>query len=63
LRKTIAKENVQKNFESSSLGKSYAAQARRESLTDFERFKVLNLRRKLSKLVRARQDKKVAKKK
>jgi large subunit ribosomal protein L14e len=62
LRKAIAKENVQKNFEASSLGRSYASQARREQLNDFERFKVLVLRRKLSKLLRARPEK-VAKKK
>lgn len=60
LRKTIAKEGVQKNFESSTLGKSFASQARRQQLTDFERFKALVLRRKLSKLLRARTDKKPA---
>jgi len=63
LNKLITKENVQKSFDSSALGKSYANQARREQLTDFERFKVLSLRRRLSKLLRARQNKKVATKK
>ena len=58
LAKIIAKENVQKKFDDSSIGQSYAKQARRQQLNDFERFKVLALRRRLSKLVRARQDKK-----
>jgi hypothetical protein len=44
------------------LGKSYASQTRRQQLNDFERFKVLTLRRRLSKLLRARPNK-VAKKK
>jgi hypothetical protein len=61
LRKIIAKENVQKTFDSSVLGKSFANQARRENLNDFERFKVLALRRKLSKLLRVRQNKKAKK--
>jgi len=63
LSKLIAKENVQKTFNESPLGRAYANQARREQLTDFERFKVLALRRRLSKLLRARQNKKVAVKK
>lgn len=58
LRATLTKQNVQKTFDESPLGASYARQARRQQLTDFERFKVLNLRRRLSKLLRARQDKK-----
>ena len=58
LSKIIAKENVQKKFDESAIGQSYRNQARRQQLTDFERFKVLALRRRLSKLVRARQDKK-----
>ena len=62
LRAIIAKENVQKNYEATSSGRSYARQARRQQLTDFERFKALVLRRKLSKLLRARPEK-VAKKK
>jgi len=53
------KEKIAQNYADSSIGKSYAAQARRESLNDFERHKVVVLRRKLSKLTRA----KVAKKK
>jgi len=52
------KEKVAQNYADSSIGKSYARQARRESLTDFERYKVLNLRRKLSKLTRAKVSKK-----
>ena len=58
LSKQIAKENVQKKFNESPIGQSYARQSRRQNLSDFERFKVLALRRRLSKLVRARQDKK-----
>ena len=58
VRKVISKENVVKKFAESSLGKSYASQAKRESLTDFERFKVLVLRRRLSKLLRSRKNKK-----
>lgn len=58
LSKAIAKENVQKKYNESSLGKSFAKQTKRQNLSDFERYKVLNLRRKLSKLLRARQVKK-----
>lgn len=58
LRKALSKENVQKSYDESALGKSYTNQSRKEQLTDFERFKVLNLRRRLSILLRAKQDKK-----
>jgi large subunit ribosomal protein L14e len=58
LRTAIAKENVAKKFAESSLGKSFAKQQRRQNLTDFERYKVLVLRRKLAKLTRARPSKK-----
>ena len=58
LRAIISKEGVAKKFAESSLGKSFAKQQRRESLTDFERYKVLVLRRKLAKLTRARPSKK-----
>eukprot|EP00178_Gracilaria_changii_P013458 TRINITY_DN38054_c0_g1_i1.p1 TRINITY_DN38054_c0_g1~~TRINITY_DN38054_c0_g1_i1.p1 ORF type:complete len:129 (+),score=24.45 TRINITY_DN38054_c0_g1_i1:25-411(+) len=54
----VKKEKVAEKFAASSLGKAYARQARRQSLTDFERFKVLTLRRKLSKLTRAKVAKK-----
>ena len=57
LRKVITKENVAKKFADSSLGKSFAKQQRRQSLTDFERYNVLVLRRKLSKLTRAKPKK------
>lgn len=57
LRTIISKENVAKKFEASSIGKSFARQQRRQSLTDFERHKVLVLRRKLSKLTRAKPKK------
>lgn len=63
LNKVITKENVQKTFDESPLGKGYARQTRRQQLTDFERYKALVLKRKLGKLLRARQDKKAAKKK
>ena len=52
------KENVAKKYADSAIGKAYARQARRESLNDFERHKVLVLRRKLSKLTRAKASKK-----
>jgi len=57
LRTIISKENVAKKFEQSPIGKSFARQQRRLSLTDFERHKVLVLRRKLSKLTRAKPKK------
>ena len=57
LRKAIAKENVQENFNKSKIGQVYARQARRAQLNDFERFKVLALRRNLAKLLRARPKK------
>ena len=50
LNKVIAKENVQKTFNESSLGRAFAKQTRRQQLNDFERYKVTVLRRKLSKL-------------
>ena len=55
VRKIISKEQVAQNFAKTSLGKHYASQVRRENLTDFERFKVLVLRRKLSKLLRSKK--------
>lgn len=63
LKKIVKDQKVQENFNKSSIGQVYARQARRAQLNDFERFKVLSLRRQLSKLVRARPNKKVAKKK
>ena len=50
VRKIIAKENVAQTFAKTTLGRHYANQQRRENLTDFERFKVLVLRRRLYKL-------------
>lgn len=58
VRKIISKENVSQTFSKSTLGRHYAAQQRRENLTDFERFKVVVLRRRLSKLLRAKPSKK-----
>lgn len=58
----LKKEGIQKKYNESSLGRAYAAQVRRENLTDFERFKVLVLRRKLSKLTRAKAAKPAQKK-
>ena len=63
LSKIISKENIQQKFNESSFGKSLNRQEKRQKLNDFERFKVLALRRKLSRLLRARVNKKVAKKK
>jgi large subunit ribosomal protein L14e len=58
VRAICKKEKVTEKYAESSLGKAYARQARRQNLTDFERFKVLSLRRRLSKLVRAKAAKK-----
>ena len=58
LRKIIAKEQVAQKFSQSTLGKHYASQTRRENLNDFERFKVIVLRRRLSKLLRAKPNRK-----
>jgi len=55
VRKLIAKEEVAKKFSQSTLGKHYASQQLRENLTDFERFKVIVLRRRLSKLLRSKK--------
>ena len=63
LRKQIAKENVQETFNKSSLGQAYRKQARRAELNDFERFKVLALRRNLAKILRAKPQKGDKKKK
>ena len=53
----LKKEKVAQNFANSSIGKAFAAQKRRQNLTDFERYKVLVLRRKLSKLTHAKPKK------
>lgn len=58
LRAAISKDNVAKKYAESTVGKSFARQQRRQNLTDFERYKVLVLRRKLSKLTRAKPSKK-----
>jgi large subunit ribosomal protein L14e len=55
VRKIISKEQVTEKFAQSTLGKHYASQSRRQNLTDFERFKVLVLRRRLSKLLRSKK--------
>lgn len=55
VRKIIAKEQVAQKFAQSTLGRHYASQQRRQNLTDFERFKVLVLRRRLSKLLRSKK--------
>ena len=54
VRKAIAKEQVAQKFAQTTLGRHYANQQKRENLTDFERFKVVVLRRRLSKLLRAK---------
>jgi len=58
LRAAISKDNVAKKYAESTVGKSFARQQRRQNLTDFERYKVLVLRRKLAKLTRAKPSKK-----
>ena len=52
LKKLIEKFDLLKRFRSCGIGKRLAQQEKRRNLTDFERFKVLVLRRKLSKAVR-----------
>ena len=52
LKKQIEKFDLLKRFRSCGIGKKIAQQERRRELTDFERFKVLVLRRKLSRAVR-----------
>merc|ERR1711976_378264 len=52
LKKKIEKFNLLNRFMSCGLGKRMKKQQRRRNLTDFERFKVLVLRRKLSRVVR-----------
>lgn len=58
VRKIISKENVAQTYAKTTIGQHYARQERRENLTDFERFKVVVLRRRLSKLLRAKPAKK-----
>ena len=57
VRTAISKEGVAKKFADSSIGRSFARQQRRQNLTDFERYKVLVLRRKLAKLTRSKPKK------
>lgn len=52
LKKMIESFDLLKRFSSCGIGKRLAQQERRRNLTDFERFKVLVLRRKLSRAVR-----------
>ena len=52
LKKKIETFDLMKRFRSCGIGKKIAQQERRRELTDFERFRVLVLRRKLSRAVR-----------
>ena len=52
LKNQIETFDLLKRFSSCGIGKRMAQQQRRSELTDFERFKVLVLRRKLSRAVR-----------
>jgi len=52
LKKQIEKFDLLKRFNSCGIGKKMVQQQKRRELTDFERFKVLVLRRKLSRAVR-----------
>ena len=52
LKKSIESFDLLKRFSECGIGKKLAQQERRRNLTDFERFKVLVLRRKLSRAVR-----------
>ncbi|MCB0370576.1 MAG: hypothetical protein KDD45_14405 [Bdellovibrionales bacterium] len=58
VKQIFKKEKIAQKYADSSIGRAYARQARRQSLTDFERHKVLVLRRKLSKLTHAKPNKK-----
>ena len=44
------------------MGRAFAKQARRQELNDFERYKVIGLRRRLSKLLRRKKESKKGKK-
>lgn len=51
LRKLITKEGLAKKWADSHLGKIYANREKRAKLNDFERFKVIALRKKVKLLV------------
>lgn len=53
----IKKFDLIKRFNQSGLGKKIQKQNRRALLTDFERFQVMQLRRKLSRAVRTHVNK------
>ena len=48
LKKAIAKADLNKKWAATALGKKLAAKAKRASLTDFDRFKVMVLKKQLS---------------
>lgn len=50
VRKIIAKEGLAKKWAESAVGKAAANRARRASLTDFERFKVMVLRKRVFRI-------------
>jgi large subunit ribosomal protein L14e len=52
LKKLIEKSNLLEKFSQTSRGRKIQKQAKRAALNDFERFKVLVLKRKLGKQVR-----------
>eukprot|EP01116_Phalansterium_solitarium_P013969 TRINITY_DN31447_c0_g1_i1.p1 TRINITY_DN31447_c0_g1~~TRINITY_DN31447_c0_g1_i1.p1 ORF type:complete len:152 (+),score=56.27 TRINITY_DN31447_c0_g1_i1:66-521(+) len=53
LRKVFEKEGVQKKFEATTWAKKLAARAKRASLSDFDRFKVLLAKKRRSGVMRA----------
>ena len=57
LRKKIEAFNLQEKFGASGIGKKIKKQKRRAELNDFERFKAMVLRRRLSKIVRTNLNK------
>jgi len=57
LRKAIEDFGLTRRFQSAGLGRRIAKQQKREALTDFERFRVHVLKRKLGKAVRTHVNK------
>ena len=52
IRKHIAKSKIKETFAKSALGQKLAKLKRRNELNDFERFKVMLLKKKLARIVR-----------
>jgi hypothetical protein len=57
IRKKIIDAKIVERYESSGLGKRIQKQKRRATLTDFDRFKVATLKKKLGKAIRTHLNK------